>query len=456
MPSLNLTNYRQSTTSDETVPNKISVIFFGRLEERKGLCTFLEAIKLLDSTIAPQIHLTFIGKIIPLQSSNLEHLNSQQYIDHELGDAFTYTLLSDLSSQEAIQAIADLPHPIVCLASLQENFPNTALEMGQLPVSLVVSDTGGFQETLGLIKRSDAVYWFQPGNAQALAQSLTQVIHAYPENPAILEQTAIDSINHHLLNQRLEFMSQAFLEAAPQEPTTPTVTITLVCWDSATTLLDCLTSLAAQTYEQFDVIVLSSDTDESIQAAIAQAQTQFPQHKYLNSEANWTLGETYNQLVDQSTGEYFLLFSADQIATPDLIEKLVAAVIAAAAVAVVCPQMIASGEKPETITLIDGNLLKLLEFNHHYDLTALFSKAFLKEFRYSQERGLQALNWQILQPRSPLTKRSPTIPTLCMPFAPILSPLFLLQIWQKNGTICVNISFKLSQSSGISAKSTCC
>jgi len=396
-PSANARHPAQDgPAQNNPVFDRISVTFFGRLEERKGLCTFVEAVRLLDPAIAPQIHLIFIGKVIPLQSSQLEHLNSQQYIDRELGDAFTYTLLSDLSSQEAIQAIADLPQPIVCLTSLQENFPNVALEMGQLPVSLVVSDTGGFRETLELIERSDAVHWFQPGNAHALAQTLTQAIQAYPENPAILEQTEIDSINHHLLNQRLEFMSQAFLEAAPKEPTPPTVTIALICWQSTTTLLQCLTSLAAQTYEQFDVIIWSPvAADESVQAAIAQAQTQFPQHKYLNSEANWTLGETYNHLVDQSTGEYFLLFSPDQIATPDLVEKLVAAAVAAEAVAVVCPQMIAAGSEPEAITLIDGNLLKLLEFNHRHDLTALFAKTFLKEFRYSQDRGLQALNWQL-------------------------------------------------------------
>jgi len=81
------------------------VIFFGRLEERKGLCTFVEAIRLLDSAIVPKIHLTFIGKIIPLQSSHLEHLNSQQYLDRELGNAFTYTFLPDLSSGSVLDML---------------------------------------------------------------------------------------------------------------------------------------------------------------------------------------------------------------------------------------------------------------------------------------------------------------------------------------------------------------
>jgi glycosyltransferase involved in cell wall biosynthesis len=386
LPSLNL-------EPDAPTPEKmkkIPIVFFGRLEERKGLCTLLDAVQLLDSAIADSIHIIFIGKIIPLQSSHLQHLNSQQYIDRELTDSCTYTLLSDLSSQEAIQSIADLHCPIVCLTSLQENFPNAALEMGQLAVALVVSDTGGFRETLDLLHRSDALHWFQPGSSDALAQALINAIRAYPEQPIPLKQTAIKSINRHLLNQRLEFMSQAFLEVAPTETTPSSVTITVVCQHSATTLLECLKSLAAQTYDLYDVIVISPANDSSIQATIVQAQTQFPNYKYLTSEAHWSLGETYNYLVDHCTGEYVLLFSSPPIAMPIMIETMITAACEAKATAVVCPQQI-----EETITLMDGNLLKLLEFNHHHDLTALFSKTLLKTYPYAQARGLQALNWQI-------------------------------------------------------------
>lgn len=395
VPSLTLTSNKPTTAPDKRLLNKIPIVFFARLEERKGLSTFLEALKLLDDTIAAKVHPVFIGKIIPLQSSHLKHLNSQEYIDRELGNSFTYTLLSDLSSQEAIQAIADFQHPIVCLTSLQENFPNTALEMGQLPVSLVVSDTGGFRETLDLLQRSEALHWFQPGSPPALAEALTQAIRAYPEHPKAIIQTTVEQINRHLLNQRLELMSQAFLEAAPKELTTPSVTIALTCWHSSPPLIDCLTGLSAQTYQPLDVIVLSPADDESIQTAIAQAQTQFPGHKYLTAAPYSTLGEAYNYLVEQSPGEYVLVLSADRIATPTMIETMVAAAAETKAVAVVCPLRIGADEQPESITPVDGNLLKLLEFNHRYDLTALFSRQFLQQFPYSQERNLQALNWQI-------------------------------------------------------------
>lgn len=379
-------------------PEKIPLIFFGRLEERKGLCTFIEALKLLEPTIANKINIIFLGKIIPLQSSKLQHLNSQQYIEQELNNHFTYNLFPHLSSQQAIPLISELNHPIICLTSLQENFPNTALEIGQLLISLIVSDTGGFRETLNLISRNDSVHWFQPGNSHDLAQGIIKAIHAYPETPSVPQGDFLEQTNQRLLNQKLEYMSQAFLDAAPKEPQTPKVTIGITCKQPSQTLLECLESLAAQTYNNFDVIILYPEsTPEEIENIIIQAQTKYPHYKYQIFDATKTLGETYNYLVELADGEYLLQFSPAQIAFPFMLEKLVTAAWEAEADAIVCPQAtLGEGEELETLTLIDGCLLNLLEFNYNQDITALFSLKLLKEFAYSQERGILALNWHII------------------------------------------------------------
>ncbi len=384
--------------ADKYDSEKIPVVFFGRLEERKGLCTFLDAINLLEPSVAEKIQIIFIGKIIPLQSSQLQHLDSQQYIQQELDSHLTYNLLPNLSSQDAIQFIAKLNHPIVCLTSLQENFPNTSLEIGQLPVSLVVSDTGGFRETLNLIKRSDCVRHFQPGKPHSLVQTITQAINAYPEKPLIPERDFLEQVNQRLLNQRLEYMSEAFVNAAPKELKTPSVTIGIVCLHPAKNLLNCLESLAAQTYDNFDVIILyKKSTDESVEEIFTEAKTNFPNYKYSSLDINWTLGETYNYLVNIAAGEYFLQFPAECIALPDMVEKLVTATWEADADAVVCPQMtLGEDGSLENLALVDGSLLKLLEFKHDRDISALFSVKLLKEFPYCQERELLALNWHVL------------------------------------------------------------
>lgn len=194
---------------------QIPILFFGRLEERKGLLTFIEAIQQLGEKIRQQIHLIFLGKIVPIHSPQFQHLDSQQYIQQELENKFDYTILSDLFSQEAISLVHELAPAIVCLTSPQENFPNSSLEMGQLPVSLVVSDTGGFRETLNSIDRSDGVRWFEPGNSQSLACQIGSAIDAYPETPSLPLRALLEQLNQRLFNQRIEQMHQAFFQTSP-------------------------------------------------------------------------------------------------------------------------------------------------------------------------------------------------------------------------------------------------
>ena len=107
------------------------------------------------------------------------------------------------------------------------------------------------------------------------------------------------------------------------------------------------------------------------------------------------MGETYNYLVELAVGEYVLQLSPEHIPLSDTVEKFVTAALTAQADAVVSPQVTVA-EDGTKINLIDGCLLKLLEFNYNQDISALYSLKLLKEFPYSQERGIFALNWNII------------------------------------------------------------
>ncbi len=193
---------------------QIPIVFFGRLEERKGLLTFITAIGQLEKKISQSIHLIFLGKIVPLHNTKNQPQNSQEYIQQELGNKFSYTILSDLFSQEATTLVQELAPAIVCLTSYQDNFPNSALEMGQLPVSLVVANTGGFRETLKMIERSQGVRWFEPGNSQSLAEEIANAIGNYPENPPLPQLAFLEQLNQCLLNQRLDYIKLAFFQTS--------------------------------------------------------------------------------------------------------------------------------------------------------------------------------------------------------------------------------------------------
>lgn len=379
---------------------KIPIVFFGRLEERKGLCTFLEAIQILhtsDPTWHDRVCILFLGKIANLESYQLQGLDSQVYIEQTLPKNLEYQLLTNLSSQEAIATIICLDAPIVCLCSLQENFPNAALEMGQLPVSLIVSDTGGFRETLELVTRTDGVHWFHPGDSQSLAQTLSHVINSHPETPIVPNRTTLEQINAQLLDQRLEYMTEAFLAAPPKEIPQPLVTVGIPGVADIGKLADCLESLAAQSYQNLEVIVLySTSLTGAEQATIAQAKAQFPQYQFFDTTFADRLGAVYNQLVDRATGAYFLPLTPDRLLLPPAIETFIQAAGEAEAMIVTSPDMTLDQDNLEVITFIDGSLLKLLEFNQSRDLCALFSLEWLRSLPYCEERELRALNWHLL------------------------------------------------------------
>lgn len=386
-------NYTSSDLNVERIP----VVFFGRLEERKGLCTFLEAIKLLHNNLSKKIHIIFVGKVVQLYSADLKHFNSQQHIEQELGSEFLYSIYPDFFSKEAIEFITKLQHSIVCLTSPQENFPNSALEMGQLPVSLVVSDTGGFRETLKLLNRSSGVHWFHPGNSQSLSKVIAQAVSAYPENPQTPDRAFVDQVNQNLFIQRIKHINQAISKPVSTEVYTTKVTIGVTSWSLGKHFLDCLQAVSKQTYKYIEVIVLEDafDEDDYTQEAIAQAKLLFPNYKFVRFNTKLSLEAAQNYFVEIAEGEYFLPFYANHIALPFMVEKLVGAIGEANVAAVVCPH-VKIGANIETFNFMNGSLPNLMNFNKCVDVCCFFSLKLLREFKLNESKNILSHNWHIL------------------------------------------------------------
>lgn len=375
---------------------KIPLVFFGRLEERKGLRTFVEAVKLLELSLKEKIHIFFLGKIVSLHSPELKSLNSQQYIEREIGDEFSFSIINNLFSQEAIQLVSKLRHPIVCLTSSQDNFPNSALEMGQLPVSLVVSDTEGFREALNLVHRSLYIHWFQSENAISLSYTINHATSIYPEKSIqLVDRNCLNKVNQRLLNQRLKSIELNLSKAAIKKTKSSKITIGIICFYPNEKLWDCLESLSTQTYKNIDVVVLYKNIDNSTSILIKKLHSEYSSYKFVELNINTSLGSAYNHLVEYATGEYCLHLLADHIALPFMAEAFVDAGCKSGATAVVCSQM-TLGNDHNNSKQINGSLARMLDFNQNNDIYPLFSTRALKEFRYLETDEVTALNWQII------------------------------------------------------------
>lgn len=387
-----------TTKIQKQPPTKlIPIVFFGRLEERKGLCTFIEAVKSLSAEARNQIRVYFVGKVVPLYSEPLKHLNSQQYIEQELAAQIPYEISPNFYSREALEFITGLGNPIVCLTSPQENFPNSALETGQLPVSLVVSDTGGFRETLKLIERSSGLYWFTPKDARSLSEQLAKALANYPETPTIPNGSAIAQVNRDLMDRKLQFIEQAFGQQVNSEPQQqPKVTIGVV-YPGGEYLTECLASLEGQTYANLEVIVLSIADDEKSQDYLAHAQTLFPNYKFLPAEPSisQSTGAACNYLVSLTTSDYFLPIYPGYVLLPFAVEKFVTAAMQSHAALVTCPRKY-FGTENGIVTFPGGSLPSLLMNNLCGDPCSLFSKKLLHQFKYIEAVDVQTRGWEIM------------------------------------------------------------
>ena len=386
---------KSSSTIQEST--RIPIVFFGRLEMRKGICTFVEAIKSLDAQTRSQIEVHFVGKIVELHPVKFRGLISDRYIHQELQDVVPYRIHPDLYSHEALQLVVNANHPIVCLASQQENFPNTGMEMGQIPVSLVISKTGGFQETLGIVERTSGVYWFESGNSKSLAEMLSKAISRHPEVPSVAKKQELITTNQNLLTQRQKLISQAF-KASTQtlEHSNPKVTIGVTCYNLGAYLIECLTSIESQTYRNLEVFVFDdASPDLDTQDHIIHAQSLFPNYKFIRAERNLGLGAARNRLIEMATGEYFLPLDADNRLIPFGVEKFVEAAIASQAAVIICP-MLSFGIYNGVHNFRLSALPDLLHTNFIGDACSLFSMDLLRRFKHPERHDCSTQDWCII------------------------------------------------------------
>jgi len=385
---------QKNTIKDLNVSSsKIPLVFFGRLEMRKGICTFVEAIQMLDAQTRQKIEVYFIGKVVKLGAQNTEDLQSDQYIESQLKDIVDFSILSTLSSAKAIEFISSLSHAIVCLASVQENFPNAAMEMGQLPFPLVISDTGGFRETLSWVKRSEGIYWFKTGYVDSLSQMLSKAIASYPEIFEVTSREDLLKINQNLLERKLSIVEDAFIGQKITQQLQAKVTIGITCYNLGAYLIECLASVEAQSYPNLEVIVFDdASCEQETQEQIRHAQSLFPNYQFICSERNLGLGGARNRLIDLATGEYFLPLDADNLLLPFAVEKFIDVAQQSQAVAVISP-MLQFGLENRVHSYHICSIPFLLNNNNIGDACSLFSTDLLRKFKHPERKDCSTHDW---------------------------------------------------------------
>lgn len=143
------------------------IIFFGRLEVRKGILIFLDALRNLASSpdgLNGPIRVTFLGK--PGYTPDGDGARSIEIARAEVSGLFTLQAVTDLGHQQAMEFLSTNNDALVVCPSLVDNSPYAIIECIQMGLNIIAGRSGGIPE---LFEGGDRL--FEP-TADALAAML--------------------------------------------------------------------------------------------------------------------------------------------------------------------------------------------------------------------------------------------------------------------------------------------
>lgn len=299
------------------VPEIRELVFFGRLERRKGLHLFLDAL----DTVEPEMPALFLGK-----DTLIDGRPASDLIAERLGDR-PHTVETELDREAALAELRRGDR-LAVIPSLSETFGFTVAECVANQIPFLAARAGGIPEVVGLPEGRER--WLFEPTAEGLREVLTRRLSTAGAEEIELRAEVAAACDSELWNDRVEAAYRGLAGRSPKpqaarasEPATVTVAVSHYNHDRF--LPGALESLAAQTRPPDEVIVVDDgSTSEAAQRVFAEQESRYPDWTFLRQE-NAGPGVARNRCLERAMGTYFLPFDADNIATPRLVERLLEA-----------------------------------------------------------------------------------------------------------------------------------
>lgn len=306
------------------------VVFFGRLEPRKGIQIFCQAVTKLEKEGGIACKVTFLGKCNP------DKFDAQAYIEEQAKNWSCEWEL--ISNYDALQATNYLKanNRLAVIPSLLDNSPFTIYECLSERIPFICSDRGGTPELITEADRSQIVISPHP---HKLAQRLREVILkgvAIARPSFDFQQNLDDWAKWHLAiaynpNLRLESsgIDRSNLSSATSRKTyeKPLVSVCITHFNRPQEVSQAIASIKNQTYENYEVILVDdgSDKPEAI-AYLDSLEKDFAERGWrIVRQENLHPGAARNKGAQHAKGEYLMFMDDDNCAKPHEIETFVAA-----------------------------------------------------------------------------------------------------------------------------------
>lgn len=283
------------------------LVFFGRIEQRKGIYLFIDAInELLDAhpESLDDIRITFLGKF------NQTSISRSTFGLRLKKWPMPWQCLEGYDADQALEYLSD-PGRVAIIPSLMDNSPCTVVECLERGIDFVATAVGGIPE---LVKEKDQL---PPPQAHALAEAIRVRLVAKkrpkPYSLAINKKASM----RLLVNLHEKALKKS---SAPAAPKLPKISVCLLHRDRPDYLRQAIEGFRQQTYENFEVIIADngSSNPEAVDllASLEKEKLGFPL-QVARIGHNAFPGPARNHAASLASGDVLKFHDDDNISKPD-------------------------------------------------------------------------------------------------------------------------------------------
>ena len=309
------------------------IVFFGRLEVRKGLELFCDAIDLLsESADLANVRITFMGKF-----HRVAGLHSGIYaVERARRWRSSLRIISKYGQEEALYYL-NRPGVLPAIPSLAENSPCVVAECLQLGVPFVATDSGGTAE---LVASEDRDLCLVAPDPRALATMLNRILKSGHRPARLAISQAETSAKWLRLSEPGAAEGGGGVLSPPSAPQAdaprngpaipPLVSVCLANSSLSLATEALLESLLRQNYPRLELILLDDDGGGerrvSTLAAFESARDRIALRVFPGTACD--RGAARNAAAAQASGEYLLFIEEGTvILMPECVEAFVAAAL---------------------------------------------------------------------------------------------------------------------------------
>ena len=327
---------RRTEKSDADARHVTELVFFGRLEQRKGLSLFCDAMDHLAGHADESITVSFLGKNAMIYGES-----GESYVKYRAQRWPWQVRVHTEKGREAAMHYLRADGRLAVIPSLIENSPYTVLECLGAGVPFLASDVGGIPE---LIAAEDAERVCFPRDCKALAAKLRAVLSdgSRPARPA----RDFDCTEREWLQWHATQAEAPLQESHNRtDVTQPLVSVCVVHHDRPAYLRQALESLVAQDYPNFEVVLVDDgSTGPEACAFLEGLERAFQERDWqLVRQENRYLGAARNNAARHARGEYLLFMDDDNYAKPHEISTFVRAALSTGADILTSPMDVFQG-----------------------------------------------------------------------------------------------------------------